>query len=159
MRVEPAHIEQIRQASNGRFVTISADASTVAADLQQIDKGLKVRFAENGNPPFWAVYYESEDGRTTYLVTTRKAYQNRLGTWEGLDQRVVDRVREIDAQGRSGYDFARELERQNRRASKERQAAIRERLEEIGEKAAFAVRKDLGSTHRAFKPRDLPPAA
>lgn len=150
MRVEPAHIDQVRQAAHGEMVLIDKDVCGVAADLEAIDPGLKVRFAETADPPFFAVYHESEDRRTTQLVLTVKAQQTPHGTWAGLDQRVVDRIREIDSQGRSGYDFAKEVEKQNRRAHEEHRARFRERAGEIGEQAAHAVRKDLGSKKRAF---------
>lgn len=150
MQVEPAHVDQVRQATHGQMVLIDADVCGVAADLRDLDPGLKVRFAENANPPFFAVYHESEDRRTTQLVLTVKAHQTIAGTWAGLDQRVVDRLKEIDAQGRSGYDFAAEVEKQNKRAHEEHRARFRERAGEIGEQAAHAVRKDLGSKKRAF---------
>ena len=156
MRVEPAHVDQIRRASDGRMVLIDADAGGVAADLRSIDPGLKVRFGENGNPPFWAVYHESRDGRETHLVTTAQAYQTASGVWTGLDQRIVDRVREVDSHGRSGYDYAREVERQNERARESNRAVFRERAGEIAEHAAHAIRKDLGSTAKAFIPRSVP---
>ena len=99
---------------------------------------------------FFAVYHESEDRRTTHLVLTQKAHQTEFGTWAGLDQRIVDRVREIDAQGRGGYDFVKEVEDQNRRAAKAKRDKFREEMGSFGEQAAHAVRKDLGIKRRAF---------
>ena len=136
------------------MVLISADAGGVAADLAAIDPGLKVRFGENGNPPFWAVYHESEDRRSTYLVLTVTAYQNQSGVWEGLDQRVVERVREIDSQGRGGYNYADELERHNERVRRERRDRFREQIGEAAVELAHAARKDLGVKNKAFIPRD-----
>lgn len=136
------------------MVAIDADAGGVAADLRAIDPGLKVRFAENGNPPFWAVYHESEDGRNTYLVLTAVAHMTPLGTWGGLDQRIVKRIQEIDPQGRGGYDFASEVQKQDAEARERHRQRFRDRVGETGEKAIYAIRKDLGSKSRAFKPRD-----
>lgn len=152
MNIEPAHIDQIRRARNGRMVLISADAGGVAEDLRRIDPGLKVRFAENGNPPFWAVYWESEDKRTTQLVLTVAAHQNSSGVWEGLDQRVVKRIQEIDPHGRSGYDYAKELERLARERERARVYDFEQKVGPLAEQAAAAVRKDLGSRYkgRAF---------
>ena len=153
MNVEPAHVDQVRAASDGRMVLIDSDVCGVAADLRAIDPGLKVRFAEGGNPPFFAVYHESyapNGDLTQQLVLTQKAHLTHAGTWAGLDQSIVDRVREIDSQGRSGYDFVAELEKQNSRARKAERDAFRERMGDVGQRAAHAARKDLGSTSRAF---------
>ena len=141
MRIEPASVDQIRLGSTGRIVEISKDAGGVADDLKKIDPHLKVRFAENGQPPFWAVYWESDDQRSTYLVTTAKAYQGRTGIWTGLDGRLVERIRQIDPQ--NGYDYASELERQNRAAAKAKKQALEEKMGPLHEQAAHAVRKDL----------------
>lgn len=157
MRIEPAHVDQLARARDGRMLLITADVGGVAEDLRQIDPGLKVRFAEAGNPPFWAVYHESEDGRTTHLVLTAEARQTVSGVWAGLDQRIVSRVRQIDSHGRGGYDYAAEVERQNREAPERRRQAFREKIAPTAELAAHAVRKDLGLRYkgRAFVPRSI----
>ncbi len=155
MRIEPANVNQLRQGNDGRMVEISADAGGVADELKRIDPSLKVRFAETANPPFWAVYHESDDRRTTYLVLTAKAFQNRSGVWEGLDQRVVKRVMEI---GSSTYDYAREVEAINLKAERAKREKVRKRVEDHGEEAAHAVRKEMGWRYRgrAFVPKDTP---
>jgi hypothetical protein len=157
MRIEPARVEQVRQAADGRMVLISAEASTIAADLRRIDKGLKVRFAENGNPPFWAVYHESDDGRSTQLVMTAQAHMTASGTWTGLDDRIVKRLEQIDPMGRSGYNYADELEKSALQAARDRKHAQYERNGEIAERVAFTLRKDLGEKYkgRIFMPRAL----
>ena len=163
MQVEPAHISQIRLGEDGRIYELSADACSVAADLQAIDKGLKVRFAERGK--CFVIYHEAHPGCPhnagpeghSYLVRSVQAYQNRLGTWEGLDSRIVERFREIDPKG-GRYDYAQALERaaleRERKLKKERE----EMFGEIAELGAHAIRKDLGLgpyKGRVFKPRDL----
>lgn len=157
MRIEPAHIDQIVRARSGRMIAISADVGGVVDDLKKIDPHLNVRFAESGNPPFWAVYEESDDGRTTHLVTTVQAVQTRSGIWSGLDQRVVDRIRQIDKH--RGYDYGAELEKANRDRDAQLKQEFREQIGGTAEEAAFAIRKDLGSKNKAFFPKDLPPAA
>lgn len=137
------------------MVSISADAGGVAEDLKRIDAGLKVRFAESGNPPFWAVYHESDDGRTTELVLTAQAHQTPSGVWAGLDGRIVDRVREIDAQGRSGYDFAAELQKHNQAVTKGARSRFHEKVGEAAGPLAHALRKDLGIKTRAFISKEV----
>lgn len=160
MRIEPANVNQIQQAANGKFVEISADVGGVVDGLKRIDRGLGVRFAEFGNPPYWHVYHEDHEGcphnrtgpgETTYLVTSAKAHQNGLGVWEGLDQRLVDRIMKI---GHSSYDYAKELEQMDREARKRKQDAAKAKVERVGEEAAHALRKDLGVKYRgrAFVP-------
>jgi hypothetical protein len=151
MRIEPANVDQILCARDGRMVQIHEDAGNVAADLKQIDPHLKVRFAEAGNPPFWAVYHESDDGRSTHLVLTAQAHQSNTGAWTGLDQRIVKRVMEI---GHSDYDYAAEIEKANQQVTADRRRTFRERVGEQAEQAAHALRKDLGAKYkgRIFKP-------
>ena len=165
MDVEPAHISQIQVGEDGRVYEISADSSSVAADLQALDRGLKVRFSERGE--CFIVRHEHHDGCPhngsvgpggSYLVMTVKATQGRTGVWTGLDQRVVDRMRYIDPHGRSGYDYVRELELGRIRAEEERRKAFRERLGEFAELTAHTLRKDLGLgpyKGRIFKPREV----
>lgn len=149
MRIEPANVTQILRARDGRMVEIAQDAGNVASDLKQIDPHLKVRFAESGNPPFWAVYHETDDGRTTHLVLTVQAHQTASGVWAGLDQRVVKRVMEI---GHSSYDYGAEIERINRQAHDDKLERFRERVGEQAEQGVHALRKDLGYKGRIFKP-------
>ena len=138
------------------MVAIDKDIGGVADDLRRLDPCLKVRFAENGRPPYWCVYWESPDKRETYLVATQQATLTRHGTWTGLDQRIVRRLEEIDPQNRSGYEYAEAVRKQNEQAERARDARVRGRLEELGEQAAHAARKDTGSKHRIFVPRGMP---
>lgn len=147
MNVEPASVEQVMLAADGRFILIDPEASTVAADLHRIDKGLKVRFAENGNPPYWVVFHETTDGQgrtTQHLVLTQRAYLTASGTWAGLDNRIVERIRYIDSRGRGGYDYAGALEREARKRPERASYEFAERTGEAGERLAHAIRKELG---------------
>jgi hypothetical protein len=149
MQVRAAHFNQLLRARDGRLVEIAHDAGNVAADLQRIDPHLKVRFAEDGRPPFWAVYHESDDGRSTYLVLTTEAHQTKSGIWTGLDQRIVKRVMEIS---HSSYDYAADLERVNAQVKAAKRQRFREQVGAYAEQAAHALRKDLGYKSRIFKP-------
>lgn len=161
MRVEPAHVDQIRRGMEGRMVLIDADVGGVAADLRALDPGLKVRFAERGE--CFVVFHDRHPGcphngvEDSYLVTSVKAQRTASGTFTGLDQRVVDRLRALDpSKGR--YDFAADVERMNRDARDRERKARLESLDVLNERAAHAVRKDLGARYRgrAFVPRDIP---
>lgn len=154
MVIEPATVNQIMAARDGRFVEITADVGGVAADLRRIDPNLRVRFAENGNPPFWAVYHQSDDNRTTYLVLTARAFQMHSGAWGGLDQRIVKRVEQI---GHSSYDYAAEVERGQREVRDANRQRFRDKVAEHAEVAAHGVRRELGlrKNGRAFVPKGL----
>jgi hypothetical protein len=143
MRVDPASIDQIRQGRDGRVHVIDADVGGVAEDLKRIHPGLGVRYHEASD--HYSVFFESEDGTETYLITT--ALQ--------LDHRIVDRIREIDRDGRSGYDYAKELEEGTLKARERALAAFRDRVGEHAEQAAYAIRRDMGERYkgRAFIPR------
>ena len=143
MDVEPARIEQIRQTPDGAFVAISADASSVAADLQRLDRRLKVRFAHRARNPFWEIVRENEDGSVDRIRTVQ-AHQSRLGVWEGLDHRIVRRFEYIDRDGRGGYNLADALEERRREREKRQADARREVQEQAAERLAHEVRKDLG---------------
>jgi hypothetical protein len=145
--VEPATVDQVMRAADGRWVLIDADASSVAADLRAIDPSLKVRFAENGRPPFWAVYSETTDGDgrvSQHLVLTQKAHQTRSGTWTGLDDRIVERVRRIDSHGTGRYDYVAELERETHARPERARKEFAEKTGDGGERMAFDIRRELG---------------
>ena len=155
MEVQPAHISQVQVGLDGKLYEIDADASTVAADLAALDAGLKVRFSERGE--CFIVQHEHHPGcphngeggpGSSYLVSTAKAYRGRTGVWTGLDQRIVDRIKFIDPKGRSGYDFAREIELNRIKADKRERERRMEHWTPIAEGMAHALRKDLGERYR-----------
>jgi len=153
--VQPARLDQIRRAYDGTMIVLDAEAGGVAADLRAIDPCLHVCFSPESK--CFIVYWESEDGRDSYMVLSVNAHQNNSGVYEGLDERVVQRIRQIDPQGRGGYKYAEELEQAARRRQKAQADARHEMLGELGELAAHAVRKDLGARYkgRSFIPRDI----
>jgi len=161
MHVQPAHVDQIAQGMNGRMVLIDADVGGVAADLKALDEGLKVRFAERSE--CFVVFHEKHGDcphnatQDSYLVASVKATPTRSGTYAGLDQRLVDRMRLIDP-SKGHYNYADELERQTRRRHEELKQARMAILEPVAEKAAHALRKDLGARYkgRTFVPREIP---
>ena len=143
MKVEPASIDQLLRGRDGRVHLVSADAGGVADELRRIHPGLVLQYNELGD--HFSVCFESDDGRDTYLILTAKE----------CDHRIADRIREIDSHGRSGYDYAKELESASQRVRDRALAQFRERMGDLGERAAHAIRKDLGSTSRAFIPREV----
>jgi hypothetical protein len=157
VEIEPASIDQVRIGFDGRVVVIDAEMSQIVADLQAIIPEIRVRFAEEAKEPFWAVSLISDDGLSHHLVCTAKATMTSSGTWAGLDERLVQRIAELDSHGRGHYDYAKEVERQNLEAKKRQRREFRERMDEIGEHAQRELR-DAGvgrSQSRAFIPRQV----
>jgi hypothetical protein len=146
--LSPAKLDQILETRN-RNVIVDADSCSVVRDLREIDENLGVRFVD-GPQPFFAVYQEINhpDGRVEqHMVTTAQAYPTAFGTYTGLDGRIVDRVREIT---HDSYDFGKEAEKRRRDFESDQKRKRADQMGEIAEQAAHAIRKDLGSTNRAF---------
>lgn len=158
MEVAPAHIDQIRQADDGGWEIIPAEESSVVADLQRIDKRLRVRRAKRPVNPFWEVYMDHGPDRPIERITTVQAHLNGLGVWEGLDNRIVKRFEYIDREGRSGYNLADALEQRRKDREKRARDERMKHMEQTAERIAFEVRRDLGLgpyKGRVFKPREI----
>ena len=161
MKVQPAQLEQVLVSEeDGGVVILSADAGTVAGDLKELDRGLEVRFIKHAS--HWRIVHVSHPGCPfnepvgeygEYLVTTVHAEMSDLGAWRGLDQRIVDRLREIDPRG--GYDFAKALEERRREREKHQRDEWHELVGEHAAEAAYSIRRENGERYRGriFVPR------
>lgn len=160
--IRPARMVQVQEAWDHGFDLIEPDVGGVVEALQRHDKALGVRLGKQGAERAWIVFrkhcpvhpdyqHDCQDcrmGVSRDLVTSRRAWQNRSGTWEGLTHEVVDAVCTVDEHGRSGYDFVKEVDRRAEQAEKDRQERVRRRVEEHAEEFAHAIRKDLGERYR-----------
>jgi len=132
MELQPATLSQFLEGQDGRMYEIPADVGMVVQDLRAIDPTFRVRFSERGG--YFVVYQHivQPDGRVVdHLVLTAVE----------LDQRVVNRVREIAS---PDYDLVADSERRRARHERERRDALGARIRAEGDRTAFAVRKDLG---------------
>jgi hypothetical protein len=135
IEVEPGSIAQVQRALSGRLVVIPDDVCNVARDLRAIDRRLVV---------------EAEDDLSVYVVVLVDGPERKLVTSaKHLDQRIVQRVQKITAEG---YDFVAELEELEARADAEQAAKRRELVGDVAEKLGHAFRKDLS---RAEAPNTL----
>lgn len=139
MDVSPASIAQVRQAADGRIVTIDSDVGDIARQLHEIDAGLKLRYSEAGD--CYIVYHVTERAGETveHLVTTAQE----------LDARIVERIQKI---ARPGYDFLAEIERLDAAADRAFEARQADKIGDASERLVHAFRKDLGAKNRAFLP-------
>lgn len=140
MEIEAATVAQVRRTSAGKLVAIDDDVQGVVRDLKAIDEALHVRY--DPQQDFFVVYEIRTlgDGSTEeHFVTTTKQ----------LDQRVVQRIREI---AQPGYDYGAELERVEAAARKAAEGEFSEKVGPLAEELRHAMRKDLGVSDRIFVP-------
>lgn len=135
------------------MVVIDRDVGGVIAELKALDGRFEVRLDRRQGVFHVFIREDSPDGgRADYLVRTIPAYQNSFGVWEGLDGRLVDRMRLINPHGTSGYDFARALQRDAERGQKEQRERFHQTTREHAAELQYALRKDLGEKPRVFVP-------
>ena len=114
---------------------VDADVLGVVERLKSIDPGLEMLYDE-GQKVF-VLYHKgiNEQGQV---------YENLVGAYTELDQRIINLIERIDAQGRGRHDLVTELEKLE--AAKDRENALA-RLNAVGpiaEKLRWAMRRDLG---------------
>lgn len=132
MEIEPATVEQIKIARDGRLVTISDDVGNVARDLRALHPTLRLRHSESAG--HFIVYQEIEksDGEIIqHLVTTAQQ----------CDQRLVRRVAQII---HPSYDLHKELDKVEAESWEKIEDEMDEWIEDQGDCLAHAMRKDLG---------------
>jgi len=124
------------------MILVENDVGNVAKDLKEIDPTLRLRYSEAGE--YFVVYraFEFQGAPKEELVLTAK----------DCDQRIVNRVREIDAQGRGNYNFAKELEKADDQRKRNALSAIKEQQREKSAEAYHEVRRKLGVKQRIFVP-------
>lgn len=139
MELQAATLAQMQRARGGRYVLIEEDVGSVVAQIQEIDATLRVRYSEAGG--FFVVYQVTDDGEK--LVTTAQE----------LDGRLVQRLQEI---AHPEYDYVAELEAKEDAADRARDERFSEQVGEIGERMAWAMRRDTsGITGHMRVPRDV----
>lgn len=136
----PAGLRSFMATSAGPMVPVDDDVLGVARDLRALSSSLCLRYSEAGG---YFVVYQREPGPagrvTEHLVTTAVE----------CDQRLVTRVRKVM---HPDYDLAGELTSGAAERKAARDHNRREQLGEFGERAAHALRRDLGATNRIFVP-------
>lgn len=138
MEIQPASVDQLAKGKNGNLILITNDVGNVAADLRRISDDLRLRYSDAGD--YYVVYREYlEDGIWKHTLVT---------TSTECDQRLVKRVEYINS---PLYNYAEEVDKLDKAADKAREDAFSEKIGEVGEKIAWAVRKDLGEQRDAAR--------
>lgn len=127
--IQPATLAQVKMGASGKFVTIDADVGEVVQQIKQINPDLHVRHSEAGN--YFVVYYRNPITKYERMVTTAQE----------LDKRLVNRMKKLND---GDYDYLAELARLDAQADTAKEAAEKERIGEMAERLAHALRQDLG---------------
>lgn len=139
MEIQPASIAQVRARDTGGIFTVDEDVGHIAAQIREVDPSLSLHWSEGGG--HFEVRELCADGKDRLVLTCNE-----------LDGRVVERLRQIR---HPSYDYMAEIDRLDRQADRDKEHASSERIGEVGEKLAYALRKDLLHTGKAFIPKDL----
>lgn len=146
IHIEPprATLGELQLTNRLQMVRIDRDVLGVAETLKSIDPGLELMFDKN-------VEWEDGRGRGIYVLYWKglderaHVVEQFVGAYRVLDQRIVNLIRRIDAQGRGRHDLATELEKLEAEKERERDAELTEKMGPAAELLRFALRKDLGA--------------
>lgn len=148
VEIRPGQLAQVQKVlRTGKLIAIDDDVQGVANQLFDVDRGLRLGY--DPGEDLWIVSHVDGEGTESFV-----------SSFEDCDARIVARMREI---ARPGYDFAGELERLDREADARREREISDQIGPIGERLAWALKRDLGRhevtnsrVSRAVVPADVP---
>lgn len=147
--IEPASMTQVLAARNGRWVEISDDVGSVAADLKRIDHHLRVKWSGAGE--YFVVYYQHGDPCADCTMSPCAPDKRDLVlTAQELDQRIVKRIELIDQHGTSGYDLVKEIERQE--AEQDKPLKFTDEQRDNIERKVHALRRVADQSSRIVVP-------
>lgn len=129
--------EQVIAAGDDYYI-IDAATSIIVKEINDIDSRLYVKY--NSEHDFFVLFAKDviEGNECEYLVKT----------FQKLDPRIVQRVKEISD---PSYDFIQEANDLEKQRDDEKLYAIRQKIGDTAERLASALRKDLGvKTHAYF---------
>jgi hypothetical protein len=132
MEIQAASVDQMAQARDGRWVAIDADVGSVASLIKEIGDTLGVDFR---------LHFSERTGIFKVVQFMPDGEEQLVTTATELDGRLVNRLREITSES---YDLAAEAEKVEEQARKDFEHAQAERIGEVGERLAHAIRTDLG---------------
>lgn len=147
IEIQPAGVAQVHRSLRiGDRIVVDDDVQNIARDLREIRDTLRLEYDRAEDLWFVFELVDQPDGSTEEkMVTTWDAEKNGP-----VDQRIVQRVREVAA---PGYDLAAELARLDAQAERDRSSRFREQVGPAAERLSHALRKDFGAKERAFVPK------
>ena len=140
LHLEPvrATLDELQSVERRKMVPVDGDVLGVVQRLKSIDPGLQMLY--DATKEVFVLYWVGMRADEKGVISE---HEDLVGAYKELDQRVINLIERIDAQGRGRTDLAEELERLQ--AAKDRENAY-ERLQKvgpIGERLRWAMRKDL----------------
>lgn len=137
--VEPprAELGQLQLTNRLEMIRVEPDVLGVVEDLKRIDPGLTLMFDKGQG--IYVLYWKG-------LNEHGQVVEQLVGAYRELDQRIVNLIRRLDAQGRGRYDLQRELDRLEQAKDREEDARHAEAFGQVAERLRHAIRKDLGET-------------
>ncbi len=141
MELAYASIDQVRRGKNGREIHLDADSDLfdMVRRIKEIDPSLSVHWNDDGE--YFEIRELCPDGKERMVLTTTE-----------LDQRLLDHLRKI---GSPDWNVADEIDKHEDQREKAVDHATHERVGDIGERMAHALRKDLQYQGRIFLPRGI----
>jgi hypothetical protein len=133
MRIQPASLAQLQQSASGRWLEIESDVGSVALQLKEIADTLGIELHLRLSEVTGIFKVIQVIGGEEQLVTSAQE----------ADQRLVDRVREVTS---PSYDLAEAVEAVERDKQRDFDRVQAEKVGEVGERLAHALRKDLHET-------------
>lgn len=139
LTIEPprATLGQLQLTNKLEMVRVDDDVLGVAAALKAIDPGLVLMYDKGQE--IYVLYWKGLN-QQGHLV------EDLVGAYQELDQRIVNLVKRLDAQGRGRRDLNRELERLEAEKDREKARETAETFGPLAEQMRFALRRDLGAT-------------
>lgn len=139
LQIEPprASLGELQLTNRLQMVRVEPDVLGVVESLRSIDPGLRLMYDKGQS-----IYVLYHDGFNEH----GQRVEQFVGAYKELDQRIVNLIRRIDAQGRGRTDLSRELDRLEEEKDRVHDAEMAERFGGMGEQLRHALRKDLGAT-------------
>lgn len=137
IRLEPprATLGELQLTNRLEMIRVEGDVLGVVERLKRIDPGLELLFDKRQE--VYVLYHQGlgEDGQVR---------EQLVGAYKALDQRIINLIERIDAQGRGRHDLAAELEKLERAKDRENDRRRIETVGPIAERLRHAIRKDMG---------------
>jgi hypothetical protein len=139
IKIEPprASLGQLQLTNRLEMIRVEGDVLGVAESLQRIDRGLTLMFDKGQG--IYVLYHVG-------LNEKAELVEKFIGAYTELDQRIVNLIERLDAQGRGRYDLVHELDQLEKAKDREQEAQRAETFGPLAEQLRHALRKDLGAT-------------
>lgn len=145
MEIRPASIDDVAIGRDGKRYVVTAEAGSIAKQLQEIDPRLFVEFHEpppgrEGNA-YFSVACRHESGKVDLVMRVR---------WQDFDQRVVEHIRKLNHELRHGRTLVAEWEKAEEHRKREKDRALEELIGERAYPLMRAIQRDVvGQNPRA----------